>query len=69
VGELLIRRRGLGVTRYRLKDEKCLRCGRTTSVVASVGGTCMNRALTCLLVCAKMGGGGRLSGVNDALWL
>jgi pyruvate formate lyase activating enzyme len=39
-GELLIRRWGLGVTRYRLKDKKCPQCGRTTSVVASAGGTC-----------------------------
>jgi len=38
-GELLIRRWGLSVTQYRLKDNKCLRCGRTTLVVASAGGT------------------------------
>ena len=38
-GELLIRRWGLSVTQDRLEDKKCPRCGRTTSVVASAGGT------------------------------
>lgn len=39
-GELLIRRWGLSVTQNRLKDKKCPRCGRTTSVVAGAGGIC-----------------------------
>jgi len=33
-GELLIRRRGLSVSQYRLKDEKCHCCGRIIPVVA-----------------------------------
>ena len=37
-GEMLIRRWGLSVAQYRLKDRKCPRCGRPTSVVASAGG-------------------------------
>jgi pyruvate formate lyase activating enzyme len=31
--ELLIRRWGLSVTEYRLKDNKCPRCGQTIPVV------------------------------------
>jgi rRNA maturation protein Nop10 len=29
----------LSVAQYRLRGKKCPRCGRTTSVVASAGGT------------------------------
>jgi pyruvate formate lyase activating enzyme len=37
-GELLIGRRGLSVTRHRLKDSKCPRCGRTVPVVMGAAG-------------------------------
>jgi len=32
-GELLIRRWGLSLARYRLKDNKCPQCGRTIPVM------------------------------------
>ena len=38
-GELLIRRWGLSVTQYRLKDKKCPRCGRAIPVVTELRGT------------------------------
>ena len=44
-GELLVQRWGLSVTRYRLKDNKCPRCGRPTSVVAGAGGTCYESSI------------------------
>ena len=37
-GELLIRRWGLSVAQYRLKDKKCSRCGRAVPVVMRVAG-------------------------------
>jgi hypothetical protein len=43
--EMLIRRRRLSVAQYRLKEEKCPRCGQTTSVVAGAGGVCYESSI------------------------